>query len=266
MRCLLPLACAAFACVLPASAADLVITQTETTEGAKVAGVQRAAKETTEVLWFGKDRLRSEVGSRVTIVRADLKELFLVDTRARTFSRVELPIVIEKHLPAAVAEVLVPTISQTKLSVVPTTETKTINGWSTTRYTLTLTTSAGATTKEELWVTKDVPAEFATLQELRAAQLSASMFGVSPAAELKKLDGIAVLVEKSGSAMGVETKSRTEVRAIEKKEPPEGLYDVPKDFKEVPFDPLSDGSNRGPGAVPKSGESESKDKPAPRGG
>ena len=265
MQRLLPLVCAAWALALPA-AADLVITQTEKTEGAKVAGVQRPGKEKTEVLWIGKDRLRSEVGNRVTIVRADLAKLFLVDTQAQTFSAVELPIVIEKHLPAAVAEVLVPTIQQTKVRVTPTTETKTINGWSTTRYTLTLTTAAGATTNEDVWVTKDVPAEFAKLQELRAAQLSATMFGVSPAAELKKLDGIAVLVERSGNEMGVETKSRTEVRAIETKAPPEGLYDVPKDFKEVPFDPLSDGSRKAPGALPKDGDAESKDKPAPRGG
>lgn len=266
MKSLLHLAFAAFAAALPASAADLVITQTEKTEGAKVAGVQRAGKEKTEVLWVGKDRLRSEVGSRVTIVRADLKKLYLLDTHAKTFSAVELPIVIEKHLPPAVAEALMPTILQTKVSVVPTTETKTINGWKTTRYTLTLTTSAGATTKDELWVTKDVPAEFAALQELRAAQWSAQMFGVTPAAELKKLDGIAVLVEHSGSEMGVETKSRTEVRAIEKKEPAEGLYDVPKDFTEIAFDPLSDGSKKAPVPAPKGGDADGKVEPAPRGG
>jgi hypothetical protein len=70
------------------------------------------------------------------------------------------------------------------------------------------------------------------------------------AAEMKKVDGIPVLTERTRSMMGSDAKSRDEVLSIEQKEPPEGHYDVPAGFTEKPFDPMADsgmGPRMGPG-------------------
>ncbi len=98
--------------------------------------------------------------------------------------------------------------------------------------------------------------------------LSISPMAAPMAAEMKKIDGVVVLAERTQKMMGSELKSREEVTAVETKEPAPGLYDVPKDFTEKPLDPVSElrklvGSrpNAGPGdGAPKPNGEE----PAPR--
>jgi hypothetical protein len=61
-------------------------------------GENQPAKDSTEVTWIGKDRMRIEDGNDVTIVRTDLKKMYMLDMQAKTFTALDLPVDIEKLL------------------------------------------------------------------------------------------------------------------------------------------------------------------------
>ncbi|MBI5363243.1 MAG: DUF4412 domain-containing protein [Planctomycetes bacterium] len=229
----------------PAWAADFVITRSKHTDAAKVMGRDQAAQDSTEVTWMAKDRMRVEEGDRVTIVRTDLKKLFMLDLKAKTYTAVDLPFDMKKYVPAELAQMIEPMMAQMKTTVTPTTETKKVKDWNATRYTVAMTGPMGASFTQEMWVTKDVAVDPAALKAMQETLMSVSMMAAPMAAEMKKLDGLVLVLERTQKVMGAEIKSKEEVTAIEQKEPAAGLYDLPEGFTEKPFDPMSDPSMKG---------------------
>jgi hypothetical protein len=150
-------------------------------------------------------------------------------------------------------------MSLTKVTLTPATETRKIKDWSATRYTLTTeavstqstSTSPGGTqtssagmvqgNKQEIWVTKDVGAGHTGWQDMYAAMMSANPSTIGAANEMRKLEGLPVLIESSRSWGDNEIKSREAVTSIEEKDAPAGLYEVPTGFTEKPFQPFGDG-------------------------
>jgi hypothetical protein len=233
----------------PALCADLMITKTKHADAMK----GREAKDVTETTWLGKDRMRIEEGDKITIVRTDLKKLFLLDTKSKTVSTLDLPIDIKKYLPADMAPTYEAMMSSTKITVTPTTETKKIHDWNATKYTMNITMPMPGpmaqgqemTITQEIWATKDVQLERAAWLDMQGAMLSMGPGGAAMATEMKKVDGYPILIERTQSVMGQEMKSKEEVTAIASKDAPEGSYDVPKDYTEKPFDPRSGGMGQG---------------------
>src|SRR5262245_17587987 len=91
----------AFAVLLasPALCGDLMITKEKHTDAFSMMGHDQPAKDTKQVMWIGKDRIRVEEGDTVSIVRADLKKLFILDTKAKTVSTLDLPLDMKKYMP-----------------------------------------------------------------------------------------------------------------------------------------------------------------------
>jgi hypothetical protein len=71
-------------------------------------GQTQPAKDSTEITWIGKDRMRVEEGDRVTIVRADQKKMYVLDAKAKTYSVLDLPVDIKKYVPAEAAKMMEP--------------------------------------------------------------------------------------------------------------------------------------------------------------
>jgi len=241
---LLPLALAA-ALVLSnrAFAGDTVVTKSKHEDGYKMMGQEQVAKDTTEVTWIGKDRMRVEDPDHTTIVRLDQKKLYVIDNKAKTFSAVALPIDMAQYIPPELAQ-MKDMMSAVKVTVTPSTDTKKIKDWNTTRYTLALTIPMGggsSSITQEMWVTKDVAVDAAALKEMLGALMSMNpMGGSSWAAEMKKVDGLPVMTERTRTMMGTEVKAHEEVTSIETKDAPAGTYDVPAGFTETPFDPMAE--------------------------
>jgi hypothetical protein len=237
----------------PAFCADLVITKAKHSDAVKMGGQEQPATDTTEITWMAKDRMRNEEGDRVTIVRADLKKMYLLDTKAKTVSTIDLPFDMKKYMPPDMAPMVEQMMGQMKVTVTPTTETKKIKEWNAVKYTMTTTLPMGGALTQEIWATKDVELDRAAFQELSGAMMSTGMGGAAMAAEHKKIEGLPVLTERTQTMMGMSFKSREEITSIEKKDAPEGLYEVPKGYTEKPFDPMSEENmgGRGPGAKPK---------------
>ena len=77
--------------------------------------------------------------------------------------------------------------------------------------------------------------------------------GAAMATEMKKVEGLPILVERTQTMGPMETKSSDEVTAVASKDAPEGAYDVPKDYAEKPFDPRTMGGMGGMGGGPGGG-------------
>ena len=250
---------AAFVATLcaPAFCTDLMVTKTKHTDASKMMGMDQPAKDATETSWIGKDRMRTDDGESITIIRLDQKKMYMLDPKAKTVQTIDLPFELKKYVPADMAPML-DMMGQMKVTVTPTTETKKIKDWNATKYTMTMATPMGGGFTQEIWATKDIQFDQVAFNELHnaiASLMSLGMGGSSIATEYKKIEGFPVLTERTQTMMGQSIKSREEVTAVESKDAPEGAYDVPKDYTEKPFDPMSmnpmgGGGPRGRGGKP----------------
>ena len=216
-----------------------------TTDKHSDAAMGQPAKDTQEIVWIGKDHMRMEEGDSVTIVRADLKKMYLLDTAAKTVTTVDLPFDLKKHVPADMAPRIEQMLGQMKVTVTPSTETQKIKDWNATKYTVTMAMPMGGSLTQVMWVTKDIGADRTGWQEMLAAQMSSNPFASAMAAEMKKIDGIPVLIERTMSMRGSEARAKESVVSVEEKEAPAGHYEVPAGFTEKPFD--LEGMMGGPG-------------------
>lgn len=230
----------------PAWSGDVVITRQKHTDATNVMGQDQPALDSQEVLWIGKDHMRMEEGDRVTIVRADLKKMYMLDIQAKTCSTVDLPFDLTKFLPAEMAPMMEQMASQSKVTVTPTGESQKIKDWNTTKYTLSMTMPMGSST-QEMWVTNEIGTDRTGWQDMFAAQMASSPFGAGLAAEMRKIDGIVIKSERTQTMMGTEIKSWESVLSVEEKEAPAGHYDVPAGYTEKPFDPMGGMMMGGPG-------------------
>jgi hypothetical protein len=242
-------ACAAFFVLLsaPALCADLVITKAKHSDAATMMGRSIPAKDSTSVTWMGKDRMRNEEGTEVTIVRADQKKMYLLDTKAKTYSVLDMPVQIEKFIPEEMAPMMTSMFASMKMTVTPTTETKKVRDWTATKYTMSMTMPMGSST-QVVWATKDVAYDPAAFQQLKSAMMSLMPGGASMAEEWKKVEGFPVLTETTQTMMGTEIKATETVTSVESKEPAEGLYEVPKDFTLKEFDFMAEMEKKSPAA------------------
>lgn len=233
---LVPLAVLALS--LPVLAQDLVVTKQKHADALSMPGMEQPASDTTEVTWIGKDRMRVEEGDDVMIVRADLKKLYVLDTKAKTYTAVDLPLDMKKYMPPEMAPMLEQMGGQTSATLTPGTETKQVKDWTATRCTLAMSMPMGGKITQEMWVVKDLGVDVSAWRAMAAELMAINPFGGSLAAEMKKLEGFPVLVEGTQEMMGRQRKTREEVVSIETKAAPEGHYDVPAGFTEKPFDPM----------------------------
>lgn len=228
---------------LPVFAGDLVVHGTRHQDAAKEMGRDVPAEDTTSVTWIAKDRMRQETGNEVVIVRGDQKKMYRLDLEAKTYQAIDLPIDLKKYLPAEQYKMMEPFFAQIKVVLTPTQETKKIREWNCTKYVLTISMPMGAEMTHELWATKDFVGDRAAAMEMYASMQSALMGGVggdSFVTELKKIEGFVVYHEQVRTMGRMKYTAKEEVTSVETKDAPEGHYDVPKDFKEVPFDPTAD--------------------------
>lgn len=231
----------------PTFASDLLITTAKHSDAVKMMGQEMPAKDSTQTTWFSKDKLRMEDGDKVTIVRADLKKMFTINLSDKTYTAVDLPFDLKKYIPPEAAPMVEQMMSQMKITVTPTTETKKIKEWNATKYTMTM-SGQMFTMTSDMWVTKDIKMDSAAFTEMHGSMMSLMPGGSAMVAELKKIEGFPVLTERTQTPMmGGEMKEKEEVTAVETKDAPEGTFDVPKDFKEVPFDPMSEMGGPGRG-------------------
>lgn len=223
---------------IPAFAADTVVTKEKHVDAMSMRGQEQPARDTTEVLWIGKDRARVEEGDQVTILRVDLEKMFVLDTKAKTVSTLDLPLDMKKYVPAEMAPMM-DMMGEMKVTVTPTEDTKKIKDWNAKRYTVTTTLPMGGESVQEMWMTEELGIDDAAWHDMYAMLASANPFGGTLAEEMKKIKGFPVQIERTQKMQSSEFKAREAVVSVEQKEPAAGYYDVPEGYTEKPFDPMA---------------------------
>jgi hypothetical protein len=245
--------------------ADFVLTQKKHTDAYTIGTKEIPAKDATSVMWIGKDRMRIEEGDKITIIRQDTKKMIVLDTKAQTATTIDLPFDMKKYLMPEAAG-LVDNMPKPKCTVTPSEEKKKIKDWNTTKFTVEMTSPMGkGGTVQEMWVTKDLQLDTAGLRDMWSTMFTIVPGGSAIAEEMKKIDGFPVVTDRTEKRGQTDVKSHEELVSVEKKDAPEGAYDVPKDYKERPFDPVSD-VKMGPGGPPGGKHGKAGEKPAPPGG
>ena len=217
--------------------ADFKIIQTHHQDGFSMMGQNQPETNEEHVTWIGDKALRLDQGSTSTIVRADQKQMFIIDHDDKTYTAVELPIDLNKLLPPGMGEQMLK-MMQFDVTITPTDETKTVGQWTARRYNLELTSSM-MNMSSVLWASKDTPIEVSDYFELYSEMLRLQPGMDAMIDKMQQLDGYVVEQEATMSMtfMG-ETKvgSTDRVLSIDEIDPPGGTYDPPAGYTRKDFD------------------------------
>lgn len=252
-----------------ARASEVVLTRSVHTDAYKTPMGEAPAKDFTQTIWLGKDRLRLEEPGKVTIVRLDQKMMYLVDDEAKTVSTIELPVDMGKLLPPAQAKQLEAMTANIKTTVTPTEDKKKVRDWNCTRYVVEV--SSPVNMHADLWTTQDTKVDTAAYYDLMTSVLSMTPGSSSMLTEMRKIQGLPVVQERTQKLMGVDVHGREELMSIESRDTLVDVYTPPKDYKTKPFD-LAEEAAKARAAhgkpMPKGDKPAEKpaEKPAPHGG
>ncbi len=252
MRTLRILTSAALLCApVFAAPTDTMMVRKVHTEAMKGGPVERPAKDETQTIWIAKDRVRVDSDESSVIVRIDQKKMYMLDPKEKTYSVIDMPLDMKKYLPANMAESYDKMKASFQAKVTATDETKKIKDWNAKKYEVSLSGGMGGMT-EEIWTTKDISIDASAFLEMVRMRAMMMPGGDAMMDELKKLDGVPVMADRTQKTMGGAVKTHEEVVSVEQKDAPAGSFDVPKDYKEKPYDfaPKSLGGRHRPEGKP----------------
>ncbi len=233
---------AAVAFLAPRTAAETLLTHSVHTEAYSKDGVEVPAKESQRTLWLGRQRMRFETEDSTILVRLDQQKMYLLDARTKVANVIDLPFEFRRYFPPEVRERMEK--NAPFATVTPQDETRKIGEWQARRHIVSIKTAGAPTSREEVWATKDLPIDLAEYGELSHQVNLLRAGGGFLAEEMKRLEGIPVLTNRVRFVDGVEIKSREELVSVEEKPAPEGLFDVPADYAQKPFDPYAELQSR----------------------
>lgn len=225
----------------PAQAkADFYIKKIKHTDAVTIMGQTQPAKDEEGATWMAEDKMREDEGkSRTTIIRFDLKKIFVLDHDKKEISEIDLPIDLEKALPSEAKQMM--QMMQVTPKVTATDETQKIKDWNCKKYLVEIAISMmgmNMPMKMEMWVTKDVGIDLKLYEKFYSELLSLQPMFKGFTEEFKKIEGYPVLTSFSMSMMGTETKYREEVVSAEKKDAPPGTYDQPQGYTKAAYNPF----------------------------
>jgi hypothetical protein len=246
---LLPLFALACLALPTAARADLLIEIQHHRDGhhimrQKIEPVDEVVKQ-----WIGSDRAARWASDMSTVVRLDLKKLYLIRHADKAYSSIDLPLDLSASLAPEMQQAMKAMGGMFKFdaTVTPTSENKTINGFPTQLYKVSISGPMGMKIDQNMWVSKDLNSklDLGAYRELFGSQMA--MLGPMGGDWWKKLmviDGFPVLTEVTTTMGGNKFGSRDEVKTATETAPPAGTYEPPAGYKEERFDPMRQGQRR----------------------
>jgi len=221
--------------------ADIYIKKIKHTDAVTIMGQTQPAKDEEGATWMAKEKMREDEGkSKSTVIRFDLNKIFVFDHIQKTSSEIDLPIDLEKVLPAEAKQMM--QMMQVTANVIDTGETQKIKNWNCKKYLVEVGISMmgmNMPMKMEMWVSKDLEIDLKLYEKFYTEFLALQPMFKDFAEEFKKIEGYPVLTLFSMTMMGTETKYQEEVVSVEKKDAPTGTYDPPEEYtKTETFNPF----------------------------
>jgi len=221
--------------------ADIFIKKIKHTDAVTIMGQTQPAKDEEGATWMAKEKMREDEGeSKSTVIRFDLNKIYVIDHTQKTYSEIDLPIDLEKALPAEAKQMM--QMMQVTANVIDTGETQKIKNWNCKKYLVEVGISMmgmNMPMKMEMWVSKDLEIDLKLYEKFYTEFLALQPMFKDFAEEFKKIEGYPVLTLFSMTMMGTETKYQEEVVSVEKKDAPTGTYDPPEEYtKTETFNPF----------------------------
>lgn len=233
------LLCLSTICTLTASAgADIFIRQQTTTSAGSAKNEQTQTEENR--VWIAADKMANIGSSTSMIIRLDKNVAYSINNEKKTY--VEIPLSslatsdMSKEQNEAMEQLpqMFAGMMKMAVSVEPTAETKVIRDWNCTKYIQTV-EMAGGKTQSEMWATEDIDVSQDLLKTFAAAFLAQNSAFKQLAADMmketEKIKGYVVSSSSYTKMMGHESRSTMEVLEVKESDPPEGIYEVPANFK-----------------------------------
>jgi hypothetical protein len=225
--------------VFMAAQADITLTQVRTTESMKDGKADGTPKSETSTLWIGSDRMRMDNETESILLKASKDSIYLIDNKKKSYTGISLSKIAEaagqsQEIPAGMPEMMA-NMMKMEVTIEPTTETKTINGWNCTKYLQTM-KMMGTSSTSELWASTDVKVDAAMVTKFFSSFYLKSQKMKSLAAQMQKeygkIKGFIVYSVSTMSVMGKESRTTSEMKGLKEATAPAGTYDVPAKFKQ----------------------------------
>ena len=120
-----------------------------------------------------------------------------------------------------------------KVTITPTSETKTINGWDTKKYTGTMEMAMGTGTAE-VWAAPSLKIDADLYNTLQTGMMAGGKGFDEAVKEMSKIDGVPVYSIHKMNVMGTNTASTTELIEFKKDvQAPAGTFEIPEGYKKI---------------------------------
>ena len=225
---------------LSASAATF-LKQVTHTDPATMMGKTQPAKDDTSSIWLAKDMAcMMNADNTAIIVRSDKGLFYLIDNNKKSYSELAIEALgdmakmagLEGEAGAQHAKMMQGMMGSMKVTVTPTEETKKIKDWNAKKYIVEMSMAMG-TTKSEHWASEDIKLDYEMFQLISNAFMAQMPGFQDILTEMKKIKGVTVESATEANVMGSTVKSTTKVLEFAEKDPPAGVFDIPKDYKKV---------------------------------
>ncbi len=219
--------------------ADILIKKNKLTESTVNGEIQPAKVEEGKT-WIAKNKMREDIAESSIIVRLDLNKIYTIDHSKKTYSEINLPVEIDKVFPPEAKQMM--EVMQIKSSSIKeTAEIKTIRGWLCQKFLVEVEISMmemNLPLKMEIWTSRDLGIDLSAYKKFSSAILSLNPITKNLSKEFEKIEGYPVLTISSMNMMGTETKEREEVVSVEKKNVPAKIFNFPKGYEKIPYNPF----------------------------
>ncbi|RKX29678.1 MAG: hypothetical protein DRP47_01160 [Candidatus Zixiibacteriota bacterium] len=221
----------------PASA-DWYLKQVNYTGAMEMMGQTQPARYDTSETWITKGMVYSKSSEGdIFIAREDQGKAYSIDNKKKTYS--EMPVNIknilnpsEEQAAKEKTQKVAGMMGSVECTVTPTEETKKVKNWDAKKYAVTM-NIAMMKTSMNVWATEDIKID-ADLFNLAARSMMAQLPGFEDMInEMKKIKGVSVLSEGEVDMMGTKIDMKTELIECTEKSAPEGIFDIPKEYKKV---------------------------------
>jgi hypothetical protein len=220
--------------------ADMLVKKKKHTDAVTMMGQTQPAKDEEVETWFAKDKMRQEEGEgKVYILRFDLNKAYYIDYTKKTYSEVDMPIDLDAALGPQAKQTM--QMMQMSATFTDTGEKQKIQNWNCTKYLVEISISMMGMSMPltmEIWASKDLGIDMNMYKKFYKETLSLNPMTKDIVEDLQKMEGFPVLTKVSMSMMGQEMKYQEEVVAVEKKDAPQGTYDVPEGFTKTAYNPM----------------------------
>jgi hypothetical protein len=230
---------------LAPAAADQVLTLASHRDAMTIMGKTTPAKDETHTYWFGDTATRYDLGDTSIIMRVDAKKLYFIDHTTKTYSPIDLPFDFAslagpemKQAMEMMAKQMTPTVT-----VTPSDRTGSFAGVACNYATVNIKMMMMDMTMDSCNA-ESLPIDYTRYKDLQDSfsQLMPNQAWIKEMAE--KIKGFPIRQDMTMNVMGSPMKNWSELKSVEEKPAPAGIYDPPAGYKEQKYDPMAQAQRR----------------------